>query len=78
MISAVLRRSALEGSRRRGRCRVVGAQLIEPDGQHAEHLADVIVQLAPDAAALLLLGMDQPAGELFELLFAPLCVVTSR
>ena len=27
----------------------------------------MIVQLAPDAAALLLLGMDQPAGELFEL-----------
>ena len=46
---------------------LIGAQLIESDGQDAEHLADVIVQLAPDAASLLFLGMDQPAGELFEL-----------
>ena len=49
----------------------VGTQLIDLDGQDAERLADVVVQLTPDAAAFLLLRVNQPAGQLFERLFGP-------
>src|SRR5882672_9347380 len=44
----------------------VGPQLIDLDGHDAERLADVIVQLTPDAAALFLLCVNQPPGEILE------------
>src|SRR5882672_3084688 len=50
----------------------VGPQLIDLDGHDAERLADVIVQLTPDAAALFLLCVNQPPGEILEYLVGPL------
>src|SRR5215212_10524447 len=47
----------------------VGAELVDADRQYAEHLADMVVQLPSDAAAFLLLGVNEPAGELLELPF---------
>jgi hypothetical protein len=49
--------------RRRGRVR---AQLVDLDHQNAQQLADMVVELATDAASLLFLGMNESPGQLFE------------
>src|SRR5215469_7265995 len=49
-----------------GRWRPISICLLQLHGQECESLANVIVQIARDAAALLLLGLDQPATHVFE------------
>src|SRR5260370_690999 len=52
----------------------VGTQPINLDRQDTERLADVIVQLTPDAAAFFLLCVNQPPGEILECLLGLLAL----
>jgi hypothetical protein len=61
----------VECRRRRG---ASSTQLVDLDREDTQHLADVVVQLTADSAALLFLRVNQPPGELLDSFFgeAPL------
>jgi hypothetical protein len=54
--------------------------LVDLDHQHTQKLADMVVELAADAASFLFLGVNEPAGQFFERQFGlfALCDVAVR